>query len=126
MAKNYALLSERSMQVDSLKRLVGIDNSQYNKINYAVAMFCMNDEDQALDYIKNIIKMIKNNWYQQLYYELLISGNNINDARSFVENLYKSTATPENFYIYVKHLLTSGNKEWFNKSKTTYIFKTFK
>ncbi len=111
MAKNYALLNERSMQVDSLKRLVGIDNSQYNKINYAVAMFCMNDEDQALDYIKNIIKNDKNQLiFKHLYYDLLISGNNINDARSFVENLYKSTATPENLYIYVKHLLTSGNR----------------
>jgi len=72
MAKNYALLSERSMQVDSLKRLVGIDNSQYNKINYAVAMFCMNDEDQALDYIKNIIKNDKKQLiFKHLYYELI-------------------------------------------------------
>ena len=110
MAKNYALINERSMQVDSLKRLVDIDNSQYNKINYAVGMYCMDAKDQALNYIRNIIKNDKNQLiFKHLYYELL-SGNNINDARSFVENLYKSTNTTENLYLYVKHLLTSGNR----------------
>ena len=111
MAKNYALLNERSMQVASLKRLVNIDDSQYNKINYAVGLFCMDAEDKAVDYIKDILKNDSNQVnFKHLYYDLLISGNKVNEAKSFVENLYRSSTNLENKYLYIKDLLVYGNR----------------
>jgi len=106
MAKNYALLNEKSMQVDALKRLVDIDDSPYNKIDYAVGLFCTNAEDKALSYIKDILKSDSGQiHFKYLYYELLMSGNKVNEAKSFVENLYRSFKSPENLYLYVKDLL---------------------
>lgn len=125
MAKNYALLNERSMQADALRKLVNIDDSQHNKVNYAVGLFCMNAEEKALNYLKDLIKTEKDQTiFKYLYYDLLIAKGNVNEAGTYVENLYKSSSTSENLYIYIKHLLFSENRNDLMKARQLIYAKT--
>jgi tetratricopeptide (TPR) repeat protein len=118
MAKNYALLNERSMQTVFLKKLVDIDDSQINKVNYAVGLFCMKAKDEAFNYLKDLIKSERDQiLFKHLYYDFLITENNVNDAKTYVENLYNSSMNSENLYIYIKHLVFSGNRNDLMKAR---------